>query len=59
MGREGHGKSKRGSLGLEGYGVTVSPSLWVWGSEDESRTWSWFLLRTQTGVIVAAGEMEI
>lgn len=28
-------KSKCGNIGLEGIGVTVSPSLWVWRSEEE------------------------
>lgn len=30
-------KSKRGNLGLERNGVTVSPGLWVWRSEEERR----------------------
>lgn len=58
--REGHSKSKHGNLGLERNGVTVSPSLWVWRSEERRETRSWFLLsRTQTWVIAATGKMEI
>lgn len=57
--REGHRKSKHGNLGLERNRVTVSPSLWVWRSEEKRRTRSWFLVRTQTWVIAAAGKMEI
>lgn len=34
---EVHMKSKRGNLGLERNGVTVSPGLWVWRSEEERR----------------------
>lgn len=57
--REGHRKSKHGNLGLERNGVTVSPSLWVRRSEEERRTRSRFLVRTQTWVIAAIGKMEI
>ncbi len=57
--REGHRKSKRENLRLERNGVTVSLSLGVWRSGEEQRTQSWFLVRTQTWVIAAAGKMEI
>lgn len=35
--KRGHMKSKRGNLGLQRNRVTVSPSLWVWRSEEERR----------------------
>lgn len=35
--RDGHRKSKHGNQGLERIGVTVSPGLWVWRSEEERR----------------------
>lgn len=57
--REGQRKLKRGNLRLERNGATVSPSLRVRKSEEDRRTRSWFLVRTEIWVIAATGKMEI
>lgn len=57
--REGQRKLKRGNLRLERNEATVSPSLRVRKSEEDRRTQSWFLVRTEIWVIAATGKMEI
>lgn len=57
--REGQRKLKRGNLRLERNGATVSPSLRVRKSEEDRRTRSWVLVRTEIWVIAATGKMEI
>lgn len=57
--REGQRKLKRGNLRLERNEATVSPSLRVRKSEEDRRTRSWFLVRTEIWVIAATGKMEI
>lgn len=57
--REGQRKLNRGNLRLERNEATVSPSLRVRKSEEDRRTRSWFLVRTEIWVIAATGKMEI
>lgn len=57
--REGQRKLKHGNLRLERNEATVSPSLRVRKSEEDRRTRSWFLVRTEIWVIAATGKMEI